>query len=209
MIIRVHRGTLLDLYDKRQADGGFATALSALSGEELGLALLTQYLSGKSHKASILPGVPTTGMKKGYRLDGWLNVDGALMQVEVKNWGANAIGGRVHDGDATAGWRQFVAWFKDPGLRKSLYPMKPPQGYTNVQSAAVCMWPVMHMNGESEPWFSVPVEALPPLEFDTPFSHLQIFSMSSYLHGLDVEWLELPMPVTYKRLERLRSLFLK
>ena len=202
---------LLSLYDTRQQDGGFATAMSALGGEELGICLLQHYLAKKDKNVERLPGIPKTGNRSGFRLDGWLLVDGELMQLEVKNWGANAVGGREFDskqitGNSRAGWNQFLAWFVDPRLSKVLYPMQPLPGHSIIKHAAVCMWPVMNASGADDPWFSVSVVTLPPLGFETMFEYLHVFSMSGYLRSLEGEWLELPMPVMEERLRRLTIL---
>ncbi|MES2464551.1 MAG: hypothetical protein V4671_28650 [Armatimonadota bacterium] len=207
-MVQIQCAALLELYDNRQKDGGFATAISALAGEELGLALLQHNLNSLGTSVQSVGNVPTTGKQKGFRLDGWLLTPEILYQVEVKNWGANAIGGKPYDGDLKAGWEQFIAWFRDPGLQKVLYPMVPPSSYASMPVEAIaCMWPTMNPDGLSAPWFSVPSDQLPPVPFDYPFTKLNVFSMSGYLRQTSSETLDLEMPKTYRRLKALESLF--
>ncbi len=98
--VKIDCHKVIDLYDTRQTkDGGFATAVSSIGGEEMGLALLQHYLESQNKNVQRIAGVPKTGNKIGNRLDGWFVVDGELMQIEVKNWGANALGGIPHNGD--------------------------------------------------------------------------------------------------------------
>ena len=210
-IIRINCPELLSLYDTYQkTDGGFPTAVSSLGGEELGLALLQHYLRGQGRVANRLPGVPRTGNQKGYRLDGWLVLDGELMQVEVKNWGANAIGGTPFKdgGDWAGGWQGFLRSFKQPNLQKVLSPMRPPLAHAGpVMHATACMWPVMHPAGTTEPMFVVPVSDLSQVPWANPFAELHVFSMSSYLRALNVDTLDLEMPVLHGRLQRLTKIF--
>jgi hypothetical protein len=206
--MKINRLELLDLYDAHQIDGGLPTAVSALCGEEFGIGLLQRYLDSKGRRVKRLPGIPKTGKKSGFRLDGWLLIDDELMQVEVKNWGANAVNGRKYDGDTQKGWNQFLAWWKDPGLRKVLWPMQPPPEHTVIHHAVACIWPVMNPHNLDEPWFAVPVSELPALGFETGFDQLYVFSMSGYLHSLEEEWLDVPMPIMEKRLQRINSIFI-
>lgn len=46
----------------------------------------------------------------------------------------------------------------------------------------------VHRHGDPEPWFSVPLPA------GGPFEALHVFSLSTYLRGLDEDVLELLLP---------------
>ena len=215
-IVHIKRKEVLRLFDTRNEVGtGFATAFSALAGEEMGLALLEHYLVHQGKKGTRVAGIPKTGRKTGPRLDGWLVIDNQLAQIEVKNWGADALAGLEHSGDPTIGWQQFLKWFarkenrKVHGLRKVLHPMQSPENYEAkaVELAIVCMWPIIHAKGETDCYFAASLSELnTPLGFETKFDRLHIFSMSAYLHQTEDEVIELDMPKTYARLQKFETI---
>jgi hypothetical protein len=87
-LVKLQCENLLNLYDVHQDEGNLATAVSSVAGEELGLSLFEHYLLTNGVAAKRVDGPCTTGKAKGYRLDGWIDADAVLYQVEVKNWGS-------------------------------------------------------------------------------------------------------------------------
>jgi len=166
---------------------------------------------------------PTRGKQKGSRLDRWIRVTGAselgapdvLLQVEVKNWSAHAIGGRALRRDPTA---EEIAdykkerWAKEWGdagilkaqLRKVLEPMCPPAMLSHLPvEPLACMWTALHPTGVAECLFSVP---LPEMQ-RRDFARVWFFSMSSYLRSLTDERIRIYMPDATKRMGWLDQLF--
>jgi hypothetical protein len=195
---------------------GHATAIVAVAGEDLGVGLLAHYLKQQGASVEILSGPCSQGTKKGKRLDRWVRVDQnsttTYYQVEIKNWSAHAIGGRVLKIDASieeVAEHKKERWSKEwDGTRfrkdmigKVLLPMKPPVPECRVEPLA-CFWDAMHPEGGSEPFFSVSVP-------DSHFDRVWVFSMSGYLRGLLAEGqthVRLNMPETTIRMEWLNRL---
>ena len=98
----VNRLELLRFYDDPiPAEKGMdATAVNAVAGEELGLALLMHYFTESGTEVSRLPGTCSTGKSHGHRLDAWVQTPDVLYQVEIKNWSAHSLGGRHLAADA-------------------------------------------------------------------------------------------------------------
>jgi hypothetical protein len=95
-LISANRFTLLDFFDQEpKTSRGHATSVVSVAGEELGIALLVHYFGNKGIKAKVIGHRCTPGTKSGRRLDAWVEADSVLYQVEVKNWSAHAIGGKV------------------------------------------------------------------------------------------------------------------
>jgi hypothetical protein len=136
---------VLRFFDERPPESpGNATAVVAVSGEDLGIGLLCDYLQRGNVRAEGLDGPCTTGKKQGSRLDRWVRVISekgkTLYQVEVKNWSAHAIGGvslsisaspadvaeykKRHWQDA---WDVTAGTFSNTSLRKVLEQMRPPE----------------------------------------------------------------------------------
>ena len=86
---------------------GHATGVVGIAGEDLGAACFQHYVRSKSGTAEVLREAGsgrarpvTTGMKKGPRLDRWIQTEWAdgsrfIFQAEIKSWSAHAFGGRV------------------------------------------------------------------------------------------------------------------
>src|SRR5262249_30661222 len=115
------RLALLEFYDTKPDDSiGHATAINAISGEDLGAGLLKHYLETCTKSdVTLLDEKVTLGTPSGPRLDRWvlvkwadratlvqvegpgegdglsvLGADGTtLFQVEIKNWSAHGFGG--------------------------------------------------------------------------------------------------------------------
>ena len=220
--LRINVKRLLEFFDEKPGESvGHATAIVGVIGEDLGASLLKHYLEcTRNAKVSILPGTPKTGNKKGPRLDRWVDVvwpdgSGRLFQTEIKNWSAHAIGGRPlkvnasPDEVATFGiehWQGHVKSMHNQWkpIYKVLTPMKKPRDVdlSHTVEPLLIYWWVIHPEGLNESFFSHDLDA------STEFSRLWLFSMSSYLRGLNEDAIELEMPHAAKRMSWLHELFL-
>lgn len=212
--ISVNVPALLSFFDeKAQGSSGHASAVVAVGGEDLGIALLAKYLKDTGATVEILTEPCTQGTQKGSRLDRWLQVSKKgsplLYQVEVKNWSAHAIGGRKLRRDVgESGLAAFKkeewsrTWngstFRNPNVVKVLTPMRAPRSLP--VEPMVCFWTAMHPDGLTEPLFSVPLGG-------ASFSQVSVFSMSAYLRNLTDDFVVLEMPNTIQRLAWLEKLF--
>ncbi len=196
---------LIRFFDEKPAGSvGHATAVVAVLGEDLGAALLIDHFTRQGHAARLHAGPVTTG-PKGPRLDRWLEVgapdEPVLYQVEIKNYSAHAIGGKVFPWNASPEegtkhrierWRHF--WddtehsFRWGALRKVLVKMNPPRPLQHCTLAPlICFWDAMHPHGEPAWFFTVQARG-------GDFPRVNVFSMSSYLRSLEQEQLALEMP---------------
>ena len=213
MTISIGIKALLEFFDEKpEGSSGHATAICAVMGEELGVALLQHYLTDRGSKTTIISDKCTTGKSKGHRLDWWVSKgryrNHILYQVEVKNWSAHSFGGRClpldSSDDETSAYkieRWSQLWrkgnFTHETVGKVLEPMKPPPGYELATiEPLVCFWTAVHPTGDGEPLFRQRVR-------NGNFSSVTVFSMSAYLRNLRSMgkrrlWLE--MPRTAKRL---------
>src|SRR3990172_1281966 len=87
---------LIEFFDGDDDTRSYATAIKAVLGEGLALALLVKFLQGKDPNAECVSTQCTTGHAQGHRLDGWVKAaaDGGLMtlyQVEVKLWAQHSL----------------------------------------------------------------------------------------------------------------------
>lgn len=213
--------TLLAFYDEDTEVKRHSNSIKTLAGEELGFALLIEYFRRSSVKAELLRRPCTTGKKKGYRLDGWIQATNessgvtTYYQVEVKSWSMHGVGGDSTPLQLQAStdevssykkrlWAQYWSngQFTAPMLNKVLTAMKCPDPSAIVQPLA-CLWAAVHPEGKSEPFFSV--------ELPNPvnFSSVLVFSMSSFLRGIvDREpTISLSLPLTAIRLRWLTAIF--
>jgi hypothetical protein len=210
--ISLNRLELLRFYDNPSASerGIHAAAVNAVAGEEFGLALVLDFLNASGVDASIIPGPCTTGSRKGHRLDGWVRTPDVLYQVEIKNWSAHSFGGTNlainADPEELARYRTKLwgeywsgSTFTDTAAQKVLEPMRPPASRPQVEPL-IAFWPSMHPEGLATPLFQVPL-------IGGHFNRVSVFSMSSYLRGMDREHLELPLPKTMARLAILARMF--
>lgn len=216
--IRIPIRSLLEFYDDpNKLVRGHVSAITAVIGEDLGAGLLAHYFAKAGLGVEVLPGNVTQGTKKGKRLDRWIVVNhpegSVCYQVEIKNWGASAIGGRRIAVDAEANllsahkkerWsREWdgIGFIKD-GVKKVLTPMRLLRDFEGSIEPLVCFWNALHPDGEGDPLFSVDVDA-------APFTRVWIFSMSSYLRNLlyhGEEDIEFDAPGIRYRLELLNQL---
>jgi len=167
------------------------SAISSVIGEDLGSSLLINYFERQGNPAKIVGDKVTQGTNKGSRLDRWLQVEFpsglVLYQVEIKNSGAHAIGGRrlpITADKLAVQSHKIERWSKEwngetfikPGVKKVLIPMRVPKGLSGHLMPLICFWDAMHPTGEVNPFFEVEVNA-------PPFTHVHVFSMSSFLRN--------------------------
>ena len=131
---------LLEFYDgPKQINKSHTTAITAIIGEDMGAGLLVDYYIRRGFKATVLSGGVTQGTNIGKRLDRWIVVTRGkhetYFQVEIKNWGAAAIGGRSIAVDANPSVlrkHKIERWSKEwdgnkfikEAVQKVLTPMK-------------------------------------------------------------------------------------
>jgi len=238
--LRVNREAILHFFDETGSNArGHVSSIVAVLGEDLGCALFQRCLQERNGvdthvlMENGLPLIPTTGSRKGRRLDRWLlgeTKEGrrVLYQVEIKSWSATAIGHKVlkldvklpdwHD-HGRACWSRY--WngatdeFAGEHIGKVLMRMKLPVEQEIAEGSSVRIAPAFSQE-EVIPavcfWsplcINERVEAL--VDFPTPstasgFDHILVFSMSNYLRGLREEWLDLEMPSVYRRIDWLNK----
>jgi hypothetical protein len=219
MQVTVNIPQLLEFFDLDRAVGRHSSAVKLVSGEELCLAVLLQHLNKTNRRANSLD-ISCVG--KGAWLDKWIEVhpkrgQAIHYQVEVKCWSLHGYGpGEPLAVDCAAAelrqhkirewgryWDTDRGRFKADRLDKVLKPMKQRSSSWNVKPLA-CLWAPVHPEGKTTPWFEVPDVK------QSPFSSVQVFSVSGYLrnylrkHG---DAITLPLPDTAARLEHLARLF--
>jgi hypothetical protein len=236
---------LLTFFDERPPDSRrHASAIVAVLGEDLACGLLKMSLERK-HGCTVKtvmrsgrPSTPTTGDRTGPRLDRWLIVENcplfpqhrAVLQTEIKNYSAHAIGGKVLSTQCkleeldrygrsswTDNWSAENERFKDDKVGKVLTRMKPP---THIDGGGkrpilidppitsdeieplLCFWVVVHPEGKGDPLVAHDF-ARGPIN---GFRRVWIFSMSSYLRSLTEEKVTIEMPTAAPRLAWLRRI---
>jgi len=210
--VRVDCRELLRFYDDPQPGerGMTATAVNAVAGEELGLALLLHYFANSGVAAVHLAGPCTTGKVRGPRLDAWVQTPEVLYQVEVKNWSSHSFAGTrfplaasedIACAHRKAIWAEYWngSTFVDAPAAKVLVPMKPPVENARVEPL-IAFWVALHPKGSASPFFSIPLEG-------KSFDRVSVFSMSTYLRSLDSGSLDLELPQTHMRLDVLGRIF--
>lgn len=220
--LRIRVRDILAFFDTKPAGSAtHVSSLVAIMGEDLGAALFCEHLSRTGlGTARVLAKSPTPGTKSGKRLDRWFLVtwsDGreTLLQAEVKNWSAQAIGGRVHALDPSEAddiafrknrwenqWDSVAGCFVDDKVGKVLGTMQYPSGVPlgiKVEPLAI-YWFAIHPEGSSETFFAHPAPR------DTGFERILFFSMSSFLRSVEEEAIELDMPNAIARITWLSHL---
>ena len=221
MVKKLNLRELLNFYDYRvPSSNTHASAVNAVLGEDLAIALLVHYLKGVGLEVIALEEVCTQGTQRGYRLDKWISVKSAaesiIYQVEIKNWSAHSIGGKSVKLDADEDYmrdfrkkrwlHQFNEDKKVPSQKqthKVLIKMRVPTAYCSyAHEALLCFWEPLHHRGEPEAFFDVAVES-------DGFSKLNVFSMSNYVwHLLETtETLEVEMADADARIEWLNKMY--
>lgn len=202
---------------------GHMSAVSGVLGEDLGTAVFQDFAqrSGLGH-IDVLPGSPTTGKKKGPRLDRWLLMtrpDGSqvLFQTEIKSWAAHAIGSRELSCDPDDNeyelyarerwgtqWNEASCIPSQHVVVKVLVEMARPLSVdVSIPIAPlVIFWYPIHPEGKREVFFHR------ELTGECPFHEgkLYIFSTSAHLRSLSEEFLDLPMPNAVPRINWLNRL---
>lgn len=210
-MVSIDRRALLRFFDEVPDDScGHATAVVAIAGEELGLALLLDYFLKTGTPAKKLEGPCSQGRKRGHRLDAWVERGSTLYQVEVKSWSAHSFGGTPLRADISpeelANFRMDrwnEVWVKgtlaDASATKVLERMHSPRRGANVEPLIV-FWVAMNPTGEPDPFFSEPIEG-------GRFPRINVFSISGYLRTLTEDTLVLKLPNTRARLRWLSEMF--
>lgn len=221
--IKIKVNRIIQFFDEKPKDSwGHATSVVAVAGEDLGIGLLKHYLENvQKAKVSILNHTPTTGKRKGPRLDRWIDViwssgTGNIFQVEIKNWSAHAIGGEILPLDASMEEikRYKIRRWKDmwdmkhnvpstENVAKVLLPMMRPETIdkSHILEPLVIYWVAIHPEGNNEPFFNR------KLGNDQAFSKIWFFSISPYLRSLKQDTIEVYMPSVVKRMVWLSQLF--
>ena len=215
--IRIPIRSLLKFYDDpAKINKGHTTAITAVVGEDIGAGLLIDYYLRRGLKAEVLNEGVTQGTNIGKRLDRWIVVTRGkhttYYQVEIKNWGASAFGGRNIAVDASQTKlheHKIERWSKEwdgrtfikEQVRKVLTPMKSPVDATEVEPL-VCFWDAMQPTGKANALFSVPL-------YPGEFTRVWVFSMSAHLRNLlksGEEFVEIEAPAIKDRLLLLKEL---
>ena len=201
-----------------------ASAINAVLGEDLGIALLIHYLRFRKNdrRVEALDLPVTTGRQKGPRLDKWIICESGsegeiLYQVEVKNWSGHSIGGKPLPPELNQ--ETLLEYRKDRWLRlfdnenktlkhttarKVLKKMRPPTKHSHlVQKPLICFWEPIHPRGDDEPFFSENVRS-------DDFELLYVFSMSNYVRQLLNEGkvhIDFEMAEVDKRINTINSMY--
>lgn len=208
----------LEFFDEARPTSRYhATAVVAMAGEDMGIGLLEHHFKQQGATVRVLPEPCTQGTRRGVRLDKWVHVildgESTYFQVEIKNWSAHAIDGKVLKANASPSEivdhkaeRWSKEWdgstFRKSSARKVLTPMKPPQQNCKTEPL-ICYWDAMHPTGEIEPLFFVPIK-------NPHFSCVWVFSISAYLRellSLGINKVILQMPFTIQRVQWINRIF--
>lgn len=220
--LRIRVRDILAFFDtKPEGSATHVSSLVAIMGEDLGAALFCEHLARTGiGTARVLSKSPTPGTKTGKRLDRWFLVkwsDGreTLLQAEIKNWSAQAIGGRVLALDPSESdnaafrlnrwdnqWDASRGSFRHENVGKVFGRMQRPAGIdSQVQIEPLAIyWFALHPQGQSETYFEHPAPS------DSGFERIWFFSMSSFLRSVSDETLELDMPNAIARISWLNRL---
>ncbi len=222
-MVKVNIRNLIHFYDEDKNAKRHASAIKALTGEELQLRLLVYYLRSTGIDVEVFDDRPTEGKKKGKRLDFWLKVKNEhpyYYQVEVKSWSFHSLGEaharlsvdcsedelrRYKQEFWKEYWNTADGYFDDPKLNKVLKPMKHPPKWEGEVLPLACLWTAVHPDGEREPWFSRTVGAGYFKDKD-----VWVFSASGFLREYlkKSEFISLELPDTLARRRYLDNLFL-
>ncbi len=212
---------LIDFYDyKVRGSSNHASAVNAVLGEDLAVALLTHYFENDGFNVYFLPEPCTQGKQRGTRLDKWMVVEkkesSVIYQVEIKNWSAHSIGGKLCSpsaDDSTLRQDRAWRWAKrfniiekipaEAATLKVLTRMRIPILYESCEhKSLLCFWEALHPDGEPDPFFEVSVKS-------ESFQKLSIFSMSNYVNKLleDSEFISVKMSDADARIDWLNRIY--
>lgn len=216
---------LLDLYDHKTKDNiGSVSAINAMIGEDLAVALFLDYARRKNLNPSVVSEKVTQGSSKGVRLDRWLRIQEnnkiIYFQTEIKNWTAHSYRGKSSPEDSDKeGMKKYRKdrWeqrfdvsnhcLRDASANKVLVPMKLDSTIAlNAEiRPLIIFWEAMHPEGSNDACFPVPVNG-------STFKKLWVFSMSNYVRNLiendkDKENIEVNMPAVDTRIKWLNTIY--
>ena len=213
---------LLEFYDYRvEGSIGHASAINAVLGEDLAVALFLNYSIANALDPKVLSTKCNPGTKKGKRLDRWISTTDKVKktvhyQTEIKNWSAHAIGGleapRVDLNDEKMIAYRMNRWerqfddqrkqLRQEPAKKVLERMLPIDKNAEVRPLII-FWDSMHPSGEAEEFFRVDIK-------DAAFKHLWVFSMSTHVRKLidrGVEEIPVDLPAAVNRIEWLEKIY--
>jgi hypothetical protein len=220
--VRVQRQKLLEFFDQRQSNEGFGTHTSGINtwiGEDLVLGLYMHYYESLGAKILGISYKCTTGRKKGHQLDAWILAKRGrkriLLQVEVKNWAANAIGGEQVDFDPAPGELRrsankiFKRYFADKKVKGKVHKvfdkMRRPEDCVGCKVLPVlAVWSVIAEGNRVAPCFRV----MNRFHNKTEFPRLEIFSASLYLRKIRAQTLTIRMPRFRRRENKVGELII-
>ena len=217
---------LLDFFDdKKDSLKGDPNALIAMFGEELNAAVYKHF---RRDKVEVLECSVVPGTNKGHRLDRWIldKENNKLLQCEIKNWAASAIGGKRLISDATDEQIKAVVSYywkhqlresfsnkkeQPNGITKVLLKMKYPAGYENIskiEPLLIYWMPISSDENTLEPFSTVSLSNFDLPMITTEFSELHIFSVSLHLRQLlkRQSYIDLDLPHLKRRLKTLANL---
>ncbi len=217
---------LLDFFDDQvDSKKGDANAIISMMGEELNAAVYKHF---RNNEVKLLDDPVTQGTKRGHRLDRWI-VDGSqLLQCEIKNWAATAIGGARLRSDANDDeikkivehyWKgqlktDLSGEKEHPnGVTKVLIPMKRPAGYETfkINPLLIYWMPISSDERGLNPLSIIAVKTLNLPNEMNKFLDLYVFSVSLYLRqiyqkGKGSSLIDLDLPNFMRRIEILDKL---
>lgn len=220
--LRIRVRDLLAFFDtKPEGSATHVSSLVGIIGEDLGAALFCEHLVRAGlGTARVLARAPTPGTRTGKRLDRWFLVQWkggskTLFQAEIKNWSAQAIGGRVLPVDPSEEdhvafrknrwdnqWDTDNGCFRHENVGKVLGRMRLPKGLDpdlRIEPLAI-FWFAIHPTGGPEVLYEHPAPC------GCEFERVWFFSMSAFLRSLPNDALELDMPNAVARIQWLNSL---
>jgi len=194
-----------------------AASINAVLGEELALAVFSNYCEQRHWPIEILDGPVTTGFSTGPRLDRWIVItqcDQRIhFQAEIKNWTSYSLRGRpipMNSGEVELRGQLKDAWSRridelgiprDKEARKVLEPMRHDPAW--VTKPLLIYWEPLNPKGALDPFIEV---AMP---VNCHFKRLSVFSASIHVRNLlsaGLEKINAPMPETLARMSILKDL---
>jgi hypothetical protein len=211
----------LNFYDFQVHDSiGHASAINAVLGEDLALALMRHYFLSLGYEFIALDDACTQGTNRGFRLDKWILLnrgkEKTIFQTEIKNWSAHSYQGKrvpINADEAFMSFfrrkrweRQFNSTDLVPSQKetiKVLTKMLIPQRITGFeQKTLLCFWEPIHSEGLSDSLFEVDVKS-------EAFKRMTVFSLSNYVMQLlkSTETVEVEMTDADARIAWLEKLY--
>jgi len=194
-----------------------AASINAVLGEELALAVFSNYCEQRHWLIEVLEGPVTTGRSTGPRLDRWIAItkcDQRIhFQAEIKNWTSYSLRGRpipMNSGEVELRHHLMDAWSRridelgiprDKEARKVLEPMR--HDPTWVTKPLLIYWEPLHPTGAWDPFVEV------DLPIDCHFKRMFVFSASIHVRNLinaGLEKINAPMTETLARMNILKDI---